>query len=72
MAQTFNSITGTKGFKWNLWADYRGKEDIDIAYYEDLVTDAVNDIYKVGDGDIIFGSSKWQGVLNRDIEISGS
>ena len=67
MVETRNSIAGTKGFKWNLWSDYKGKEDIDVKYYEDLVEDAVKNIYSVGDGDIIFKGSKWEGYNNREL-----
>ena len=68
MIETFNSVAGTKGFLWKLWSEYEDKNDIDIKYYEDLVADAVRNIYNVGDGDIIFGSNKWDKILVPELE----
>ena len=68
MIETFNSVAGTKGFLWKLWSEYKDKNDIDIKYYEDLVADAVRNIYNVGDGDIIFGSNKWDKILVPELE----
>lgn len=68
MIETFNSVAGTKGFLWKLWSEYKDKNDIDIKYYEDLVEDAVKNVYSVGDGDIIFGSNKWDKILVPDLE----
>ena len=42
-------ISGTKGYKWNLFSEYKGKDDVNISYYEDLVSKAVKAIEKVGD-----------------------
>lgn len=55
----FNSVTGTKGYKWRLSSEYRGKEDIDMYYYKRLVDEAVDSIYDVGDGNIIFEGTKY-------------
>ena len=41
-------IQGTKGFTWNLFSEYKGKEDVDMEYYEGLVHKAIKDINKVG------------------------
>lgn len=60
MQTTMNSVTGTKGYGWKLWSDYSGVDDIDVGYYDGLVKDAVDSIYKVGDGNIIFGGTKWE------------
>ena len=54
------SVTGTKGYQWNLWNNYKGKEDIDMKYYNNLVKDAVDDIFAVGDGNILFAGTKWE------------
>lgn len=53
------SVTGTSGYKWELATQYKGFEDIDMTYYHKLVKDAVKDVYAVGDGDIIFGGTKF-------------
>ena len=55
----YNSVTGTKGYKWRLSSEYRGKEDIDMYYYKRLVDEAVDSIYDVGDGNIIFEGTKY-------------
>ena len=60
MVTTYNSVSGTKGFKWRQWSDYKGVDDIDMTYYEGLVKDAVDGIYKVGDGNIIFEGTSWE------------
>ena len=43
-----DAVTGTKGFKWKLYSQYKGKEDIDMSYYDGLVNQAVEDIDAVG------------------------
>ncbi|MEG0239542.1 MAG: DUF5906 domain-containing protein [Anaerorhabdus sp.] len=43
-----DAVTGTKGFKWKLYSQYSGKEDIDMSYYDGLVNQAVEDIDAVG------------------------
>ena len=54
------SVAGTKGYQWNLWNNYKGKEDIDMKYYNNLVKDGVDDIFAVGDGNILFAGTKWE------------
>ena len=44
-----SAITGTKNYRWRLMSEYIGKEDIDMKYYYQLVTDAVNALKRVGD-----------------------
>jgi hypothetical protein len=41
-------VTGTKGFKWRLFSDYKGKNDVDMKYYDGLAIDAVKAIDHVG------------------------
>lgn len=41
-------VAGTKNFKWRLMSDYKGKEDIDMKYYDGLVKKALENIDKVG------------------------
>ncbi len=53
-------VGGTKGFKWRLASDYQGMDDVDMKYYNDLVQAVIDDTYAVGDGDIIFGGTKWK------------
>ena len=53
-------VSGTKGYKWKLWNEYAGKNDIDMYYYNKLVEDTVNDMYKVGDASIFFEGTKWE------------
>lgn len=40
-------VTGTKGFNWRLYSEWKGKEDVDMSYYDGLVEEAVMDISKV-------------------------
>lgn len=56
----FNSVAGTIGYGWKLWSEYSGKEDIDMRYYKRLVEEGVEDIFSVGDGNIIFEGTKWE------------
>lgn len=54
------SVTGTSGFKWELASNYKGFDDIDMTYYHQLVKEAVEDVYSVGDGNIIFKGTKYE------------
>ena len=45
----FTSVTGTKDFKWRLFTEYSGIEDIDMSYYDGLVDDAVGNITDVAE-----------------------
>lgn len=67
MMTTYNSVTGTKGFKWRLWSEYKGIDDIDVGYYDGLIEDAVNNIYKVGDGNILFEDTRY---AREDIKLN--
>lgn len=42
-------ITGTKGHLWKLASEYKGKEDLDMEYYDGLVKKAIKSIENVGD-----------------------
>lgn len=42
-------LAGTKGFRWELSAKYKGRTDVDLMYYEGLVDQVIEDIEKVGD-----------------------
>lgn len=59
-----NYVTGTKGHKWSLANEYTSRDDVDMSYYTGLVSDAVNDIYKVGDGNLIFEGTQYERTEN--------
>lgn len=54
-----SALAGTKDWAWKLSTDYSGKDDVNMGYYGKLIDDAVDDIYKVGDGNIIFEGTKY-------------
>ena len=54
-----SALAGTKDWTWKLSTEYSGKDDVNMGYYGKLVDDAVDDIYKVGDGNIIFEGTKY-------------
>lgn len=60
MVTTYNSVTGTKGYNWELWNNFKGIDDLDIGYYEKLVEEGVENIYKVGDGNILFEGTRYE------------
>ena len=53
------SLSKTKDWAWRLSTDYKGYKDINMGYYGKLKDDAIDDIYKVGDGNIIFEGTKY-------------
>lgn len=42
-------VAGTKGHKWRLSNDWQGKEDIDMVYYREMISKALENIKDVGD-----------------------
>lgn len=54
------AVTGTSGYKWELASQYKGFDDIDMTYYHTLIDEAVDDVFKVGDGNIIFEGTKYE------------
>lgn len=40
-------VTKTKGFNWKQFKDFSGKEDVDIKYYDALITAGIESIVKV-------------------------
>lgn len=42
-------VNGTKGYLWKLSAEYEGREDLDMTYYDKLVGDARAELEKVDD-----------------------
>lgn len=44
-----DAVTGTKGYLWKLASEFSGTSDIDMKYYNDLDSDAITAIQKVGD-----------------------
>ena len=48
------AVSGTKGYLWRGFDDYRGHTDVDMTYYDSLVTKAEEAINSVGDIDILF------------------
>lgn len=49
------AVAGTKGVQWKLSTDYTSLDDVDMSYYEQMVTDAVADVDKIGISRDIFG-----------------
>jgi len=43
-----DSLNGTKGYLWREWSEFKGPEDIDMEYYDTLVTKAIKKIDSVG------------------------
>lgn len=60
MVDTYNFVSGTKGYKWRLWSDYQGYEDVDMGYYKRIMDTTLDKIYEVGDGNIIFEGTKYE------------
>src|SRR5699024_6291982 len=48
------ALSGTKGYLWRSFDDYRGHTDVDMTYYDSLVTKAKEAISSVGEIDILF------------------
>lgn len=48
-----SALSGTKGYKWRLMEDFKGREDIDMTYYNKMLDDAILEIEKVGDKSLI-------------------
>ena len=48
------AVSGTKGYLWRTFDDYRGAKDVDMTYYDSLVKKAEEAINSVGDIDILF------------------
>lgn len=53
-----SSVTGTKGFKWRLFEEYKGKEDIDMSYYETKAAALNEKLEKLGDTSKIFAENE--------------
>ena len=53
------SLSKTKDWAWRLSTEYKGHDDVNMGYYGKLIDDAIDDIYKVGDGNIIFEGTKY-------------
>lgn len=49
-----DAVTGTKGYLWREFNNFKGKEDVDMDFYEGLVHKAVEAIDKVGNVHEIF------------------
>lgn len=47
------SISGTKGFRWKLSGEFTDRKDVDMTYYTELVSKAIEAIRKVGDIQIV-------------------
>ena len=43
-----DAVTGTKGYKFKIWSDYKDKKDLDMTYYHDQLKKAINAIDAVG------------------------
>lgn len=43
------AVTGTKGYKWKLFDEGFNLDDVDMAYYNHLIQDAIDNIDKVGE-----------------------
>lgn len=42
-------VTGTKNHGWRLFSEFKGRDDIDMLYYNKVIKSAYEDIEKVGD-----------------------
>lgn len=62
------AITGTKNFKWRLFSDYQGKEDIDMSYYDHILNDAITALNKVGDINDIFPGFEKENISDEEVE----
>lgn len=51
-------VSGTKGYGWRLWSEYKGKEDVDMEYYYAMVEDVKKQIEKVGNPELVLGEWK--------------
>jgi len=49
------AVAGTKGVSWKLSTDYTNLDDVNMDYYEQMVSDAVADVQKVGLARDVFG-----------------
>jgi hypothetical protein len=56
------AITGTKGHRWKLAKDWTSYKDVDMSYYKNLVTSAIDAIKSVGDA----------GIMIDDMELDAS
>lgn len=51
-------VTGTKGFKWKLFQDFKSINDVDIEYYNLLVKSAYDNIIDVGDINMLLSNEQ--------------
>ena len=63
------ALTGCSGYKWKLWDEFKDIEDIDMMYYNDLRTKAVDAIYAVGDGNIMFKGTMFERKNNEEMVV---
>lgn len=67
-----SAVSGTKGYLWREYTDFKGKDDIDFAYYNSLIDNAVKAIHKVGDESIMLDNNLYwtdetkERILNND------
>lgn len=47
--EKMNSVQGTKGYKWSLFSEYKGKDDVCLDYYDKMVETAIKDLDSVGE-----------------------
>lgn len=47
------AITGTKGYRWKLSKDWSNYKDVDMVFYKNLISEAIDSIKSVGDASIM-------------------
>ena len=64
-----SALTGCSGYKWKLWDEFKDIEDVDMMYYNDLRAKAVDAIYAVGDGNIMFKGTMFERKNNEEMVV---
>lgn len=64
-----SALTGCSGYKWKLWDEFEYIEDVDMTYYNDLRAKAVDTIYGVGDGNIMFAGTMFERKNNEEMVV---
>lgn len=69
-----SAVSGTKGYLWKEFSEFTDKSDIDFAYYNSLIDNAVNSIHKVGDESImidnhLYWTEETKEAKQKDLEI---
>lgn len=60
----YDSVNSTKGYRWMEWETVKSlhkEDDIDMIYYQNLVDDAITDLSKVGDFEMLVSDDDLEG-----------